>query len=69
MCTFMALETIERYNNSGSEVHVVLLDASKAFDRVDYIKLFNKQLDRAMRPLSQIVIDYVYKTKNVSKME
>ena len=52
MCTFMALETIERYNNSGSEVHVVLLDASKAFDRVDYIKLFNKLLDRGMCPLT-----------------
>ena len=52
MCTFMALETIERYNNSGSDVHVVLLDASKAFDRVDYIKLFNKLLDRGMCPLT-----------------
>ena len=51
MCIFMALETIEQYNNSGSEVHVVLLDASKAFDRVDYIKSFNKLLDRGMCPL------------------
>ena len=41
MCTFIALETIERYINKGSEVHALLLDASKAFDRVDYIKLFN----------------------------
>ena len=48
MCTLMALETIERYTNSGSDVHIVLLDASKAFDRVDYIKLFNKLLDRGM---------------------
>ena len=52
MCTFMALETIERYKNNGNEVHVVLLDASKAFDRVDYIKLFNKLLDRGMCPLT-----------------
>ena len=52
MCTFMALETIERYINNGSEVHVLLLDASKAFDRVDYIKLFNKLLDRGMCPLT-----------------
>ena len=52
MCTFMALETIERYNNNGSEVHVLLLDASKAFDRVDYMKLFNKLLTRGMCPLT-----------------
>ena len=52
MCTFMALETIERYKNSGNDVHVVLLDASKAFDRVDYLKLFDKLLDRGMCPLT-----------------
>ena len=52
MCTFMALETIERYRNSGSDVHVMLLDASKAFDRVDYIKLFDKLLDRGMCPIT-----------------
>ena len=27
MCTFMALKTIERYRNSGSDFHVMLLDA------------------------------------------
>ena len=52
MCTFMALETIERYTNNGNDVHVVLLDASKAFDRVDYLKLFNKLLNRGMCPLT-----------------
>ncbi|CAL4078439.1 unnamed protein product, partial [Meganyctiphanes norvegica] len=31
MCTFMALETIEYYKNNGSNVHTLLLDASKAF--------------------------------------
>ena len=52
MCTFMALETIERYKSKGNDVHVLLLDASKAFDRVDYIKLFDKLLDRGMCPLT-----------------
>ena len=42
MCSFMVLETIEYYKSKGSSVHVLLLDASKAFDRVDYIKLFGK---------------------------
>ena len=60
MCTFMALETIERYISKGSEVHVLLLDASKAFDRVDYIKLFDKLLDRGMCPLTLRLLMNMY---------
>ncbi|CAL4144648.1 unnamed protein product, partial [Meganyctiphanes norvegica] len=52
MCTFMVLETIEYYKSRGSNVHVVLLDASKAFDRVNYIKLFDKLLSKGMCPLT-----------------
>ena len=52
MCTFMALETIEHYKANGGNVHTLLLDASKAFDRVDYVKLFDKLLDRGMCPLT-----------------
>ena len=52
MCTFVAMETIEYYKNNGSNVHALLLDASKAFDRVDYIKLFEKLLKRGMCPLT-----------------
>ena len=39
-CTFVFDEAVNYYNRNGSDVHVVLLDASKAFDRVDHIKLF-----------------------------
>ena len=52
MCTFMALETIEHYKSNDSNVHALLLDASKTFERVDYIKLFDKLLDRGMCPLT-----------------
>ena len=52
MCTFMVLETIEYYKSKGSNVHVMLLDASKAFDRVNYIKLFDKLLNKGMCPLT-----------------
>ena len=52
MCTFMVLETIEYYKSNGSNVHVMLLDASKAFDRVNYIKLFEKLLRKGMCPLT-----------------
>ena len=52
MCTFMVLETIEYYKSKGSNVHVLLLDASKAFDRVNFIKLFDKMLKKGMCPLT-----------------
>ena len=52
MCSFMVLETIEYYKSKGSSVHVVLLDASKAFDRVDYIMLFEKLIKKGMCPLT-----------------
>ena len=52
MCTFAVVETIEYYKSNGSNVHVLLLDASKAFDRVNYIKLFEKMLKKGMCPLT-----------------
>ena len=52
MCSFMVLETIKYYKSKGSNVHVLLLDASKAFDRVDYIKLFDKLVKKGMCPLT-----------------
>ena len=52
MCSFMVLETIAYYKSKGSNVHVLLLDASKAFDRVDYVKLFEKLVNKGMCPLT-----------------
>ena len=37
-CTFSMLEIIDYYNFNKSDVGVLLLDASKAFDRVNYCK-------------------------------
>ena len=65
MCTFMTVETIEYYTGNGSNVHALLLDASKAFDRVNYIKLFNKLLDRGMCPITQSGYYLIY-TQNRS---
>ena len=51
MCSMTAQEVISHYNSNNSKVFTVLLDASKAFDRVNYIKLFEKLLKREMCPL------------------
>ena len=51
MCTMSVQEVISHYNSNKNKVFTVLLDASKAFDRVNYIKLFEKLLKREMCPL------------------
>ena len=50
-CTNAMLETIDYYNFNKSSVYVLLLDASKAFDRVNYVKLFDELLRRDLSPL------------------
>ena len=40
-CTHSLLEILDYYNYNTSDVFALMLDASKAFDRVRYCKLFN----------------------------
>ena len=47
-CTFILRETAQYYNNRGSNLYCLLLDASQAFDRVHYIKLFKLLLKRGL---------------------
>jgi len=47
-CTMVVKEAIEYYVNNGSPVFCTMLDATKAFDRVQYCKLFNMLIDRDM---------------------
>ena len=46
LCTAVLKETVQHFVNNDSCVYACLLDASKAFDRVQYSKLFNLLLDR-----------------------
>ena len=41
-CTFLLKQTASYFVTHGSSVHAVFLDASKAFDRVLHMKLFEK---------------------------
>lgn len=46
MCTSILKEVVMHYNSNGSDVYACLLDASKAFDRVNHGKLFELLLNR-----------------------
>jgi len=64
-CTFIVNEVIEYYLKNGSNVNIVLLDASKAFDRVNYIKLFKLLFKRKLSPLVIRFLLSLYTKQNV----
>ena len=51
MYSFLVAETIQYYKSNGSNVYMLSLDASKAFDRVKYTKLFRILIERSICPL------------------
>ena len=50
-CTFVLKEIIQYYTNNNSNAYCMLLDASKAFDHVHYIKLFKLLTERGICPV------------------
>ena len=46
MCTIILKEVIHHYINGNSNVYCCLLEASKAFDKINYGKLFSTLLQR-----------------------
>ena len=64
LCSFLVAETISYYRSKGSNVYMLSLDATKAFDRVQYSKLFKKLIDKEICPL---VIRFIMNSYLVSK--
>ena len=50
-CTFVVREVIEYYTSRETDVFITLLDASKAFDRVEFTALFRILLGKGICPL------------------
>ena len=64
-CTFVASEVIQHYMNGNNDVHVMLLDASKAFDCVHYVTLFRELLLKGFCPLVAKVLLFMHVNQRV----
>jgi len=64
LLTMIRKETVADYINDGSPVYNVFLDATKAFDRVEYCKLFGALLTRDLSPVFVRVLFYTGWPKN-----
>ena len=59
-CTFVLNEVIDYYLRHDSSIYLVLLDASQAFDRVQYVKLFRLLVKRGICPLTARLLAHMY---------
>ena len=66
LCTFSVNEIISYYVSQKSTVYSVMLDASKAFDRVNYCKLFRKLINRKMCPLFIRLLIHMYTNQKLN---
>ena len=65
LCTFVIDKVAQHYLNNGSNVYIMLLDASQAFDRVNYCKLFRLLLKKGLCPLVCQFLAYSYTKQHV----
>ena len=57
-------EVIQYYTNNNSNVYLTLIDASKAFDRVQYVKLFKLLLSKNVCPIIARFLAVMYTSQS-----
>ena len=60
VATSIVTESIDYFQSKGGNVYVLALDATKAFDRVDFSQLFNMLSARGFNPLFTRLLFYMY---------
>ena len=69
-CTLTVQEVISYFLRNGSDVYTCLLDFSKAFDKVNFVKLFQKLIKRVISiNFLKISAFHLQKTKVLCAME
>ena len=65
ICTQLLTGIANKFVNEGSTCYTMLLDMSKAFDKVNHAKLFRIMLDRKMDPLYTRCLLYMYSNQKL----
>ena len=65
LCTSIFKKTADYYTCHGSYVFTCFIDFTKAFDRVNYWKLFNKLLDNGVNVCVTAILAYWYSHQRV----
>ena len=68
MCTLLVKETVNYYTHNSSSVYCCLLDATKAFDRINYNKLFNLLIHRNLPSVVVRLLINLYTTHKLRIM-
>ena len=59
-CSWLVSEVAAHYVNAGTPVIATLLDCSKAFDKCEFVHLFQKLLDRKLPAVVVRMLIYIY---------
>ena len=66
---FLVNEVVNYYKKNGSKIHVLSLDATKAFDKMWRVGLFFKLIGKVSRPIWRILYNYYNVSKIVVKYD
>ena len=64
-CTMVLNEIIEYYHSNNTDTFVMMLDASKAFDRVNYYQLFNLLVNKRLCPMIIKLLLHLYLNQKI----
>ena len=64
MCTWTAANVISHFNRAGNDVFGALLDCSKAFDMVEWVKLFEELIKREVSGVFLRVLLFIYEEQS-----
>ena len=65
-CIYLLKEVLSKFRNSNTNIFLAFLDASKAFDRINHNKLFNKLTEKGVPDYIVRIIAFWYKNQNIS---
>ena len=64
-CTFVLNGVAEYYVSNGFDMYIMLLDCSKAFDRVNYTKLFSLLISKGLCSLTASLLANLHTMRKI----